>query len=92
LVVFGSIVAFTAFTYLISNVSGSLAMSYAYVNPAIAVLLGVLFSGESLSANMAVALPVILLGVAIVTNASRSAAIDATVPHGPDRPEGKVAS
>ena len=71
LVVFGSIVAFSAFTYLISNVSGPLAMSYAYVNPAIAVLLGVVLSDESVSANMAVALPVILVGVAIVTNASR---------------------
>lgn len=80
LVIFGSIVAFTAFTYLIGNVSGSLAMSYAYVNPAIAVLLGVLFSNESLSANMAVALPVILLGVAIVTNASRATAARSAMP------------
>ena len=71
LVVFGSIVAFSAFTYLIANVRGPLAMSYAYVNPAIAVLLGVLFSNESMSVNMAVALPIILVGVAIVTNASR---------------------
>jgi len=90
LVVLGSIVAFTAFTYLISNVSGSLAMSYAYVNPAIAVFLGVLFSGESLSANMVVALPVILAGVAIVTNASRSTAIDASEPRGPHVPGGKI--
>lgn len=72
LIVFGSIVAFSAFTYLIANVRGPLAMSYAYVNPAIAVLLGVVFSNESLSVNMAVALPVILAGVAIVTNASRT--------------------
>ena len=71
LVVFGSIVAFSAFTYLIGNVSGPLAMSYAYINPAIAVLLGVVFSDETVSANMAIALPVILVGVAIVTNASR---------------------
>jgi drug/metabolite transporter (DMT)-like permease len=74
LVVFGSIVAFSAFTHLISSVSGPLAMSYAYVNPAIAVLLGVVFSDESVSVNMAMALPVILVGVAIVTNASRPSA------------------
>ena len=71
LIFFGSIVAFTAFTYLISHVSGPLAMSYAYVNPAIAVLLGVVFSDESVSSNMAIALPIILVGVAIVTNSSR---------------------
>lgn len=73
LVVFGSVVAFSAFTYLIANVRGPLAMSYAYVNPAIAVLLGVVFSDESVSAHMAVALPVILVGVAIVTNSGRIA-------------------
>ena len=71
LIVAGSIVAFTAFTYLIGHVSGALAMSYAYINPAIAVLLGVVFSDESVSANMTIALPIILAGVAIVTNSSR---------------------
>jgi drug/metabolite transporter (DMT)-like permease len=73
LIFIGSIVAFTAFTYLNSHVSGPLAMSYAYVNPAIAVLLGVVFSDESVSTNMAIALPIILVGVAIVTNSSRRA-------------------
>lgn len=67
----GSIAAFTAFTYLISHVSGPLAMSCAYVNPAIAVLLGVVFGDESMSSSMAIALPIILVGVAIVTNSSR---------------------
>lgn len=71
LVIFGSTVAFSAFTYLISHVRGPLAMSYAYINPAIAVLAGVTLSDETVSVNMAIALPVILLGVAIVTNASR---------------------
>jgi EamA domain-containing membrane protein RarD len=46
-------------------------MSYAYVNPAIAVLLGVVLSDEQVSTNMAIALPIILVGVAIVTNSSR---------------------
>lgn len=71
LVTFGSIIAFTAFTYLIATVRPPLAMSHAYVNPLIAVVLGVLLADESVSSNMAVALPVILVGVAIVTNASR---------------------
>ena len=71
LVFIGSIVGFTAFTFLIANVSPALAMSYAYVNPAIAVLLGVLFSDEVVSGRMGIALPIILVGVAIVTNASR---------------------
>jgi drug/metabolite transporter (DMT)-like permease len=71
LTVFGSVIAFSAFTYLIAHVRASLAMSYAYVNPVIAVILGALLANERLSANLLVALPIILLGVAIVTNAQR---------------------
>lgn len=70
LVVFGSIVAFSAFTFLVGNVRPALAMSYAYVNPLIAVVLGTLFADETLSVNLVVALPIILVGVAIVTNGS----------------------
>jgi len=66
LTIFGSIVAFSAFTHLIANVRPSLAMSYAYVNPLIAVLLGFLFADETPSANMLIALPVIMVGVAVV--------------------------
>jgi len=68
LVVFGSIVAFSAFTFLVANVRPTLAMSYAFVNPVIAVLLGTLFADEALTVNLLVALPLILVGVAIATN------------------------
>jgi len=73
LVVFGSVIAFSAFTYLIGNVRPALAMSYAYVNPVIAVILGTLFNDEELSVNLLVALPIILAGVALVTTAARRA-------------------
>lgn len=75
LVVFGSIVAFSAFTFLVGNVRPALAMSYAYVNPLIAVVLGTLFADEELSVNLAIALPIILVGVAIVTNGSSLVAL-----------------
>ena len=68
LVVFGSIVAFSAFTFLVATVRPTLAMSYAYVNPVIAVLLGTLFADEELTVHLVVALPIILVGVAIATN------------------------
>jgi drug/metabolite transporter (DMT)-like permease len=48
LVVFGSIVAFSAYMYLLKNVRPAAATSYAYVNPAVAVLLGVMFAGETI--------------------------------------------
>jgi drug/metabolite transporter (DMT)-like permease len=70
LVVVGSIVAFSAYLYLLGRVRPALATSYAYVNPLIAVALGVLIADEVLTVNMAVALPLILIGVAMVTTSS----------------------
>jgi len=66
LVVFGSIVAFSSFNFLIRNVSPALATSNAYVNPLVAVLLGFGFAGERLGATTLGAMVVILAGVAIV--------------------------
>ena len=48
LVVFGSIVAFVAYTWLLAHVEPALAATYAFVNPLIAVLLGGLILGEEL--------------------------------------------
>ena len=66
LVVFGSIIAFSAFNFLIRNVSPALATSNAYVNPLVAVLLGVGLGGERLGHTTTVAMLVILAGVALV--------------------------
>ncbi|MCB1576701.1 MAG: drug/metabolite exporter YedA [Xanthomonadales bacterium] len=67
LVVFGSLVAFTAYLYLLRNVRAALATSYAYVNPPVAVLLGALFLGEQVHPGDVVAMAVILSGVAMIT-------------------------
>lgn len=73
LIVFGSIVAFSAYSYLLQKVRPSLATSYAYVNPVVAVALGVGLGGESVTLIGFVAMPIILLGVGIVVMAkSRS--------------------
>jgi len=48
LVVFGSLVGFTAYAYLLRNTRPALAMSYAYVNPVVAVILGTVLGGERL--------------------------------------------
>ena len=71
LTVFGSLVAFTAYIYLLQHVRPALATSYAYVNPVIAVLLGIGLGGEKLTIFALIALPIILLGVALVTTAKR---------------------
>lgn len=66
LMVFGSILGFTAYGFLIRTVRPALATSYAYVNPALAVLLGVALVGERVSAFGLVGMLVILGGVALV--------------------------
>ena len=71
LVVFGSLVAYTAFVYLIGHSRPALATSYAYVNPVVAVGLGVLFVGETVSRPMMAGMAVILSGVGLVMIGSR---------------------
>ena len=66
LCVFGSIIAFTAYVWLLHNVRPALAGSYAYVNPVIAVLLGVLLNGEHFGWRDLVAMAVILAGVLVL--------------------------
>lgn len=69
LVVFGSIVGFSAYMYLVSRVRPALATSYAYVNPVIAVLLGISLGGESVSAGGFVAMALVLAAVVLITRA-----------------------
>jgi drug/metabolite transporter (DMT)-like permease len=71
LTVFGSLVAFTAYIYLLQHVRPALATSYAYVNPPIAVALGVWLLDERFSAWEMAAMVVILAGVAIILAARR---------------------
>ena len=66
LTVFGSIVAFTAYNWLLRNVRPALATSYAYVNPLVAVLLGWLLGGESIGVLTLAAAAVSIAGVALI--------------------------
>lgn len=69
LAAFGSIVAFSAYVWLLQNVRPALATSYAYVNPPIAVLLGALLLDEHFGVSAIGAMAVILAGVLIITRA-----------------------
>lgn len=66
LTVFGSMLAYSAYSYLLHHVRPAVATSYAYVNPVVAVALGVGLGGETLSRLGWAALAVILVGVALV--------------------------
>jgi drug/metabolite transporter (DMT)-like permease len=68
-VVFGSLIAFTAYVWLLGNAPVSIVSTYAYVNPAVAVLLGALIAGERLTGSALAGGLVILAAVALVVTA-----------------------
>jgi drug/metabolite transporter (DMT)-like permease len=66
LVLFGSLIAYSAYLYLMQSASTALASTYAYVNPIVAVLLGMVLFHERFTPLEAVASAVILAGVALM--------------------------
>jgi drug/metabolite transporter (DMT)-like permease len=73
LVVFGSIVAFTAYVWLLQVSTPARVSTYAYVNPVVAVLLGFAIADEPLTTRMLVAAAVIVSGVVLITLAPKPA-------------------
>lgn len=66
LAVFGSVIAFSAYIYLVQTVSPQLATSYAYINPVIALLFGVSVGGELFVASELAAMGLVLFGVLLI--------------------------
>jgi drug/metabolite transporter (DMT)-like permease len=66
LAIFGSLLGYTAYTYLLKNVRPALATSYAYVNPVLAVLLGIWLANETITTIGVLAMLTILAGVILV--------------------------
>ncbi len=64
LVIFGSVVGFTAFVHALHTLPTPIVMTYGYVNPVIAIFLGWLFLGEAITAHTIVGTILILAGVA----------------------------
>lgn len=77
LIVFGSLVAFSAYTWLLQNAPVSLVATYAYVNPVIAVFLGTLFLAEPMTPTMIVGAALILAAVAFILQRLNSARVAA---------------
>lgn len=71
LIVFGSIIAYSAFSYLARRVSPAQLATYAYVNPLIAVLLGWLLGHESFSASMALGAGLVIGAVILLMRPTR---------------------
>jgi len=66
LAIFGSIVAFSAYTWLLDHTTPDRAVTYAYVNPVVAVLLGWAWGGEPLGARVLVASAIIVTAVVLI--------------------------
>ena len=78
LAIMGSLVAFTAYIYLLKTVRPALSTSYAYVNPIVAVALGVTLGRETLTGPVFIALPLILTSVALVATTRHSRSLRAS--------------
>ncbi|HEY8561777.1 MAG TPA: EamA family transporter [Pyrinomonadaceae bacterium] len=68
LIVFGSLIGFTAYSWLLKNAQPALVSTYAYVNPIVAVFLGWLIAGESFTGQMLVGAGVIVGSVVLITS------------------------
>jgi drug/metabolite transporter (DMT)-like permease len=68
LMVFGSLIGYTAYAWLLKNSRPSMVATYAYVNPVIAVLLGWLIAGESMTGQMLMGAGVIVGSVVLITS------------------------
>jgi drug/metabolite transporter (DMT)-like permease len=67
LVIFGSLIGFSTFTWLMKHSTPAKVSTYAYVNPVVAVFLGWLVLHETVSPRIFVAAAIIIAGVAIIT-------------------------
>ena len=68
LIIFGSLIGFTAYSWLLKNARPSMVATYAYVNPVIAVLLGWLIAGESMTGQMLIGAGIVVGSVVLITS------------------------
>lgn len=69
LIIFGSLVGYSAYTWLLRNAPTPLVSTYAYVNPMVAILLGALFAGEALTLRILIAALIVISSVALINTA-----------------------
>lgn len=75
LIVAGSIVGFTAYTWLIHHQSPTKVGTYAYVNPVVAIVIGHFLGGEAVDLRTAFGTALVLLSVIVITTRRKAAAV-----------------
>lgn len=74
LIVFGSIIAFTAYVWLVHHESPTKVGTYAYVNPVVAVILGYFVGGEALGSRTILGTALVLISVVVITTTPKPSA------------------
>jgi len=85
LIVFGSLIAFTSYLWLLRNARTALVATYAYVTPVVAVFLGWLILDEPVTLRTIVAAAVIVVAVALIVSSGGTAREPEPIPRGADR-------
>ncbi len=80
LIVFGSLVAFSAYTWLLAHVPVSKVSTYAYVNPVVAVLLGAVILGEPITTTIVAGAVLVIVAVAFIVRRQAPPAPDEVIP------------
>ena len=76
LLIFGSLFAFTAYSWLLKNARPAMVATYAYINPVIAVVLGWAIAGESFTGRMLLGAGVIVGSVVLITSQNSEAIVE----------------
>ncbi len=96
LIVFGSVIAYTAYTWLLQHAPVSRVATYAFVNPVVAIILGSLLLNEEINVTMVIGAAMIVVAVAVVVRTesqqphAAAPAIEATPATGTDVAEAVV--
>jgi len=77
LITFGSVIAFTAYTWLLQHCSPTLVATHTFVNPLVAVLVGWLWASEAISVRIVIATAVILAAIVLIQRGDRHAELQA---------------
>ncbi len=72
LIIFGSLIGYSSYSFLTRNAPPALVSTYAYVNPVVALLLGTTFAGEHITGQALIGAAVIVLGVVLITMGKRA--------------------
>jgi drug/metabolite transporter (DMT)-like permease len=71
LIIFGSVVAFTAYTWLLQHISATVVATHTFVNPVVAVLVGWLLAAEPISMRLVSATALILVAIFLIQRGDR---------------------